>query len=213
MSKFVKMVENLVKPGADILSSLTPEKCDLLHMAIGISGEAAEVLGYQHVINMREELGDILFYLCGHMRWNRADDQVEKMFNVLFTDCFDDQESPILTFLEVGSRNYGDTELSSWMDIADNRNGKTIAQLVIAAGEILDKTKKYVIYNKKDYQNYSYDYFLLGLSILGIEKSFGFSHYAVLDSNINKLSNKKTGRYSSGGYSDQQALDRKDKKE
>ena len=35
-----KMVTGLVKPGADIISTLTPQKADALHMAVGISGEA-----------------------------------------------------------------------------------------------------------------------------------------------------------------------------
>ena len=38
------MVTLLVKPGADIIESLTPGKMDMLHMAVGISGEAGELL-------------------------------------------------------------------------------------------------------------------------------------------------------------------------
>jgi len=69
------MVHEITKPGKDILESLTPEKCNLLHMAVGISGEAGELLDAikKHVIynkplditNIIEELGDIEFYLEG----------------------------------------------------------------------------------------------------------------------------------------------------
>lgn len=69
------MVAALAKPGIDILYSLTPEKSHLLHMVMGISGEAGELLDAikKHVIynkpldmqNVLEELGDIEFYLQG----------------------------------------------------------------------------------------------------------------------------------------------------
>jgi NTP pyrophosphatase (non-canonical NTP hydrolase) len=70
-----EMVTNLVKPGADIIATLTPESANLLHMAVGVSGEAGELIDAvkKHVIynkpldrkNMVEELGDIEFYLEG----------------------------------------------------------------------------------------------------------------------------------------------------
>ena len=63
------------KGGEDIQASLDPGKCDLMHMAIGVSGEAGELLDAvkKHVIygkpldreNVIEELGDIEFYLAG----------------------------------------------------------------------------------------------------------------------------------------------------
>lgn len=63
----------LAKPGEQIILDLTPEKADLLHMAVGVSGEAGELLDCikKHVIynkpldraNAIEELGDIEFYL------------------------------------------------------------------------------------------------------------------------------------------------------
>lgn len=69
------MVCALVKPGSDILDTLSPEKCDLLHMTIGLSGESGEMLDAikKHIVynkeldreNVIEELGDIEFYLEG----------------------------------------------------------------------------------------------------------------------------------------------------
>ena len=69
------MVKQLVKPGEAIRSSFTSEDCHTLHMCIGISGEAGELLDAikKHVIyrkpidrdNIIEELGDLEFYMEG----------------------------------------------------------------------------------------------------------------------------------------------------
>lgn len=69
------MVAALAKPGADIVASLTPEKAHSLHMAVGISGEAGELIDaikkaaiYNKPLdreNVVEELGDIEFYMEG----------------------------------------------------------------------------------------------------------------------------------------------------
>jgi len=70
-----ELVENLCKPGVDIKNEITPKDAHLLHMAVGISGEAGELLDaikkttiYRKPIdteNVIEELGDIEFYLEG----------------------------------------------------------------------------------------------------------------------------------------------------
>ena len=75
MTTHNEMVRALTKPGTEILESLTPAKAHLMHMAMGISGEAGETLDlikkhiaynkpldYAHVV---EELGDIEYYLEG----------------------------------------------------------------------------------------------------------------------------------------------------
>lgn len=73
--KHSDLVRRIAKPGIAIKRSLSPEKCFLLHMAVGISTEAAELLDAvkKHVFycksldmeNVIEELGDIEFYLEG----------------------------------------------------------------------------------------------------------------------------------------------------
>ena len=70
-----QLVANLAKPGEHIISALTPEKAHLLHMAVGVSGEAGELLDavkksviYNKPLDMTnvvEELGDLEFYLEG----------------------------------------------------------------------------------------------------------------------------------------------------
>ena len=69
------MVKNLAKSGEAILKELLPDQCHLLHMAVGISGEAGELLDaikkyaiYQKPLdleNVVEELGDLEFYIEG----------------------------------------------------------------------------------------------------------------------------------------------------
>ena len=69
------MVTALAKDGQAIIDTLTPEKAHLLHMAVGIAGEAGELLDavkkaviYNKpldVINVIEELGDLEFYMEG----------------------------------------------------------------------------------------------------------------------------------------------------
>lgn len=72
---FSEMVNALAKPGMAILNELTPEKAHNIHMAIGIAGEAGELLDavkkeaiYGKELdreNVIEELGDLEFYMEG----------------------------------------------------------------------------------------------------------------------------------------------------
>ena len=72
---YQQFVNTIVKPGNEIIRQLTPQQAHLLHMAVGVSGEAGELLDaikkhcvYQKPIdlnNVMEEAGDILFYLTG----------------------------------------------------------------------------------------------------------------------------------------------------
>lgn len=72
---YEQFVQSIVKSGHDILVQLTPLQASMLHMAVGVSGEAGELLDavkkhcvYQKSLdfeNVKEEAGDILFYLTG----------------------------------------------------------------------------------------------------------------------------------------------------
>lgn len=69
------MVTKLIKPADHVIADLDAEKANLIHMIMGISGEAGELLDAvkKHVIynkpldinNVLEELGDLEFYLEG----------------------------------------------------------------------------------------------------------------------------------------------------
>jgi len=70
--KHADMVMKLTKPGWDILNSLDGDKANLIHMALGVAGEAGELVDAikRHAIygksldvdNVIEELGDLEFY-------------------------------------------------------------------------------------------------------------------------------------------------------
>lgn len=70
-----ELVSALVKPGEDIVESLTPKHADLWHMGTGVAGEAGELLDaikrvsiYNKEIdreNVIEELGDLEFFMEG----------------------------------------------------------------------------------------------------------------------------------------------------
>jgi len=70
-----EMVKALAKPGEQIVATLTAEDAHFLHMAVGISGEAGELLDavkkaviYRKLVdreNVVEELGDLEFYMEG----------------------------------------------------------------------------------------------------------------------------------------------------
>lgn len=72
---YKSMVLAKAKPGQDIVSELTPDQAHQLHMAVGVSGEAGELLDavkkatiYQKPLdraNVIEELGDLEFYMEG----------------------------------------------------------------------------------------------------------------------------------------------------
>lgn len=76
MSKYyTEFCMGLMKPGEEIVAEITPNKAEVLHMAVGVSGEAGELLDAikKHTMynkeldyaNVVEELGDIEFYLEG----------------------------------------------------------------------------------------------------------------------------------------------------
>lgn len=70
-----QLVKTLSKPGADIVAAMTAPRAHILHMAVGVSGEAGELLDaikkvsiYGKPIdfdNVVEELGDLEFYMEG----------------------------------------------------------------------------------------------------------------------------------------------------
>lgn len=64
MISYKDFVQRLMKPGAEIQAEITAAQLDFLHMAVGFSGEIAEVFGDPNP-NLAEELGDCFFYLTG----------------------------------------------------------------------------------------------------------------------------------------------------
>ena len=72
---FQDMVKGLVKSGDEIAEQMTAQEAHSLHMGVGISGEAGELLDaikkyvvYKNpldMVNVVEELGDLEFYMEG----------------------------------------------------------------------------------------------------------------------------------------------------
>lgn len=70
-----ELVTALCKPGKDIVNTITSNDAHILHMAVGIAGEAGELLDaikkaviYRKPLdleNVIEELGDLEFYMEG----------------------------------------------------------------------------------------------------------------------------------------------------
>lgn len=69
----IKLVRRLVKNPQVIINQTTPEKMDLTHMALGVAGEAGEIVDcikkytmYNQeldITNLKEEIGDMMFYV------------------------------------------------------------------------------------------------------------------------------------------------------
>jgi NTP pyrophosphatase (non-canonical NTP hydrolase) len=75
MDNYDEFVMEKVKNGQAIIDGLNPHKAHLLHMAVGVAGEAGELLDaikkmaiYNKPLdleNLIEELGDLEFYMAG----------------------------------------------------------------------------------------------------------------------------------------------------
>lgn len=168
---------------------------DLIHMAIGISGETAELLE-AHLANdpsnVREELGDIVFYCYGMHAQQMFPDQL-----------------PLESMLEAKKLKH------KWVGLAGPGNDMALGQLLcmqLAAGDLLDQCKKVWCYNKQQWSDdviprlacyqWLLNDFALHLQDCGITDFVN-----IMQHNVDKLSK----RYEGGKYSDAAALERVDK--
>lgn len=90
IQSYSQFVQNLCKSGTDILNQLQCHEAHLVHMAMGASGEAGELLDaikkatiYRKPLdkeNVIEECGDILFFVQGILNYYclTLDDAVEQ---------------------------------------------------------------------------------------------------------------------------------------
>lgn len=100
------MVKRLTKPGDVLLSAMTAKKMDLIHGAVGVSGEAGELLDAvkKHCVynkdldhnNVIEELGDLEFYMemvranLGISREETLRANIEKLDKKRYKDGYSD---------------------------------------------------------------------------------------------------------------------------
>jgi NTP pyrophosphatase (non-canonical NTP hydrolase) len=194
MSKIThpEMVKQLAKSGADIIAQLTPNSAQLLHMSVGVAGEAGELL--EAVIdcnstdevdeeNLIEELGDIEFYLEG----------VRQEMGFKWDDTLP-EESPSYV-------NHGENMVEVVYDFA---------RLSMSSGVLLDSIKKFAIYVKPiNAQEVMNNLQAIEVCIESIRQHFGVIRKECLEHNVNKLGK----RYKGHSYSNEQAQDRADKPE
>lgn len=181
-------VLKLAKPGGQILKGIglnsfgdlpfptkAVESAHLLHMAIGVVGEVIELQPAFYAdddMNIREEIGDILFFLVGMRR------QVFPEFSL--------HHLPLA---------------EQYMDY----NG-----LLRSAGDLLDQTKKLIIYNDQSEdrrQQLKTAYALLWDYFIPFLRYYFNSIQEAIDENVRKLSI----RYAQLQYSDEAAKLRADK--
>ena len=184
--EYTQMVKDLAKDGQAIIDSATPLATHLLHMAVGICGEVGEkfeALLLKDRVNLREECGDLEFYLEG----------------VAFTmreqfDVPDLHESVIQSYIEsIGTQERKDL-------------------LVIVSARLLDYIKKMWAYNKEPNVEQIYtNVFALRSLLDNFYAAYEFKRSEMLDGNMHKLLKGDTARYKSGTYSDEQAVARADK--
>lgn len=118
-----ELVRALVKPGAGIVASLTPEKADLWHAVTGIVGEAGELIDAikKNVVynkpldrgNVIEELGDLEFYM----------EQLRQRLGITREECLEANITKLLTRYEgmkysdqaaQERKDKGEGEMSRW---------------------------------------------------------------------------------------------------
>ena len=190
------MVTKLAKPGAQILAEMTPEDAHLMHMTIGMAGEAGELLdAVESVVelwaqeaqfdmdNVNEELGDLEFYTEG-LRQGLGIDYV-----------FD--------------RTFGNEVPYDLRDVTTpDRKLHLAVRISVVCSEILDLAKKRFIYRKE--LDTAKVISLLGnleMFLFVFRESVGTNRGVTLTANIKKLSK----RYENFVYSDQAAQNRADK--
>lgn len=193
----VAMVATLAKDGDAILETMTRNKMHIMHMAIGIVGEAGEIMEALHTDllksyderrnNLIEELGDYEFYLEGFRQG----------IDVTYTD---------LT-----------TQTATTDDKTGNQYCRDMSILLaMHSAHLLDCVKKYCIYNKPELPmvKLGEHMFHIEHALREIREFIDISRGAILAANTIKLTkgtDKIKPRYEGGVYSDNAAQERADK--
>lgn len=225
------LINRLFQPGSDILANMSDRKMSLLHAAVGISGEVAELEKACLAIRQLGLYGD------GIDLWWQSDPSaptgpdgkpmsvpldidnvLEELGDILFYEgafriTADLLELPMI--LHPGFRMWWHTERPPHLAASDKSSRKRVvcdlvSAMSCAAGVLLDATKKHVIYNA------ALDINRVGAAIESLLNCIsqvcevlgeGFSEEEVRRDNIRKL----MLRYPEG-YSNQAAQERADKK-
>lgn len=180
----VIMVAALVKPGADLLATLTSSKCNLWHMATGIAGEAGELLEARLLENLLEELGDLEFYIEGlkqEMQAILGDDSITIALTVPEDFTYPDPIKGVVIWAA---------------NVLDLIKKYVVYNKELPAFDIMEAIAQLE----------------LSMSFVCAEfKEQGITKNAALAHNIRKLLKSEKARYKLGVYTDKQAQDRLDK--
>lgn len=185
IENYSTMVASLIKPGEDILATLTPAACHLLHMSWALSGELVEfrtAMLANDVPNMREELGDVEFYFAGIVRIHLGIMcEVPEAFAPVEMD-------PEQAFQELSELTGGD--------------------------HLTKVLKDHTMYAKPlDVPRLERVVCGLEQALVNLYAALGMDRDEIKLENMDKLigTDDKEGRYGSGKYSDKQAVERADK--
>lgn len=167
---YVGFVGGKAKPGYEIQRTLTPQKCHLLHMAIGVVGEVNELLNNTSRENVIEECGDMEFFLIG-LQVSTTD------FGAVWTS---------------------DHELAYLVDDPKMFNPvHTYKRMADASNEILDLIMKHAIRNKPLAAQKITDHMrALHYQLASIYKYIGVTRAEVLEENKKKLDVRYAAGYS-----------------
>jgi hypothetical protein len=190
-----ELVQMLAKPGDEIISSLTPERAHLWHMATGLIGEAMEV--YLHIIRngvvaedkeVLGELGDCAFFIEGFVSVMRVHGE-EDGYGIINRNHSDVQNSRRELVLKSAHLFLAYvTELHNLVKKVATYNTDISPELVEKISASLNGCRT----------------FLHDLACL-----FDFSMDEVKEANIKKLYTGEDARYAEG-YSDEAAKQRED---
>ena len=192
---YAEMVKSLAKSGETIASEINGHEAHLLHMALGISGESAELLEAvrqkvvhheeMDMINLLKEFGDMEFYLEG-MRQGLGCTREHCINSV----CLSERKGLDLDWVVKSKQIYF-----------------IIGDIVCDAGLMLDIIKRNVIYRKElDRSAAIRKIGDIEFHLSRAHENLGFSREDILDANIEKLSK----RYEGLKYSDRGAVERAD---
>ena len=185
-----EMVKGLAKDGQKVIDELTPSSAHLLHMAVGIAGEAGELceaIYFKHNFeeidreNVIEELGDLEFYIEG-LRQGLDLLREETLFGI------EEKAMSMNEPLHVAKHNS--------------------IMLNIQCSILLDFIKKSAFYVKPVKLDCVVDALKnINERMYVLRECFGLTREETISHNIAKLGE----RYQGHNYSNEQAIDRADK--
>lgn len=211
-----RFVMNLAKDGTEIIQSLDGERTHFLHMAIGVSGEVAELFETVFLLAKQRDMlqeasgNDLPVVSVLHQKTFQTGSE---LFAYLRKNLVEELGDIDFYVTGVTVKELYPLDVRAEFPISDFLLDSTMKGLVVQAGKLLDAAKRVAIYGK----GFSDDLveqtdnavsMLYALSYL-LAHGFGITHEEIRKGNINKLAS----RYKGLNYSDTAAIERADKAE